>query len=411
MTAMNLPSPARPGTALLLSGGGARAAYQAGVLQGIAALQRRHGLPAGGAPFDIIVGTSAGAINAAALACGADHFQVAVARLAAFWSHFHVEQVYRATPRHALAASARWFALMLLGWLSPRWRGLQPHSLLDNAPLRALLQAQLPLDRLPGLLRQGHLRALAVTTSCYGSGEHVVFYDAVEQISDWARARRRAVRTPIGIEHLMASAAIPLLFPATRIEVNGQAAYYGDGSMRQMAPLAPAIHLGAQRLLVIAAGGMPEPRGRAPGAAPGHPSLAQIAGHALSSIFIDALAYDVERLQRLNRVAALMSDEARRAAPVRAVQALVIAPSRRPDEVALEHLEALPLAVRALLAAVGVHAYAAGAAPAASGAALASYVLFESSYTRALIALGEADTLARADEVRSFFGWPAAAPG
>ncbi len=174
--------------------------------------------------------------------------------------------------------------------------------------------------------------------------------------------------------------------------------------MRQMAPLSPAIHLGAQRLLVIAAGGMPEPAGRTQGNASGHPSLAQIAGHALSSIFVDALAYDVERLQRLNRVAALMSDEARRAAPLRTVQALVIAPSRRPDEVALEHLEALPLAVRAVLGAVGVRA--AGAAPAASGAALASYVLFESSYTRALLALGEADTLARAGEVRRFFGWP-----
>ena len=151
---------------------------------------------------------------------------------------------------------------------------------------------------------------------------------------------------------------------------------------------------------------MPEPRGRAPGAAPGHPSLAQIAGHALSSIFIDALAYDVERLQRLNRIAALMSGEARRAASLRAVQALVIAPSRRPDEVAIEHLEALPRAVRALLGAVGVRTATAGAATTTSGAALASYVLFESSYTRALIALGEADTRARADEVRRFFGWP-----
>ena len=399
---MNLPSPARPGTALLLSGGGARAAYQAGVLQGIAALQRRHGLPAGGAPFDIIVGTSAGAINAAALACGADHFQVAVARLAAVWSHFHVEQVYRATPRHALAASARWFALMLLGWLSPRWRGLQPHSLLDNAPLRALLQAQLPLDRLPGLLRQGHLRALAVTTSCYGSGEHVVFYDAVEQISDWARARRRAVRTPIGIEHLMASAAIPLLFPATRIEVNGQAAYYGDGSMRQITPIAPAIHLGAQRVLVVGVSSAPEPVDEAGLGDPAYPSLAQVANHALASIFLDTLTADAERLHRINHTLSLIEPARRAESALRPIELLTIMPSQRLDRVAIRHTATLPRPVRTLMAILGMR----GGAPSARSSALATYLMFEAGFTTELMRLGEADALAQQDAICRFFGWP-----
>ncbi|MFO1292030.1 MAG: patatin-like phospholipase family protein [Rubrivivax sp.] len=400
-----------PITGLVLGGGGAHAAYQAGVLAALARLRRAAGVERSRNPFAIIAGSSAGAINAAALACRCDDFERAADDLVSVWRNLRVGHIYHGDMLRVTRSGAKWLAMLSLGWaLARRWR-LRPHSLLDNRPLGELLQRTIALQRLPGLIAAGRLRALAVTASSYDSGEHVTFYQSGAQLAPWTRAHRVAVETELTHAHLLASSAIPFVFPSTRLERNGRAEWFGDGSMRQMAPLAPAIHLGAQRLLVIAAGGMPEPRGRAPGAAPGHPSLAQIAGHALSSIFIDALAYDVERLQRLNRVAALMSDEARRAAPVRAVQALVIAPSRRPDEVALEHLEALPLAVRALLAAVGVHAYAAGAAPAASGAALASYVLFESSYTRALIALGEADTLARADEVRSFFGWPAAAPG
>ncbi|GMV46251.1 MAG: hypothetical protein AMXMBFR66_16490 [Pseudomonadota bacterium] len=393
-----------PITGLVLGGGGAHAAYQAGVLAALAQLRRAAGVERSRNPFAIIAGSSAGAINAAALACRCDDFERAADDLASVWRNLRVGHIYHGDVLRVTRSGARWLAMLSVGWaLARRWR-LRPHALLDNRPLGELLQRTIALQRLPGLIAARQLRALAVTASSYDSGEHVTFFQSGARLPAWTRAHRVAVETELTHAHLLASSAIPFVFPSTRLERNGRAEWFGDGSMRQMAPLSPAIHLGAQRLLVIAAGGMPEPAGRTQGNASGHPSLAQIAGHALSSIFVDALAYDVERLQRLNRVAALMSDEARRAAPLRTVQALVIAPSRRPDEVALEHLEALPLAVRAVLGAVGVRA--AGAAPAASGAALASYVLFESSYTRALLALGEADTLARAGEVRRFFGWP-----
>lgn len=399
-----MPGHDDPITGLVLGGGGAHAAYQAGVLAALARLRRESGADRATNPFAIIVGTSAGAINAASLACRCDDFDAAVDHLAAVWRQLRVGHVYHGDVLRVARSGAKWLAMLSIGWaLARSWR-VRPHSLLDNRPLGELLQRTIPLQRLPQLIAERRLHALAVTASSYDSGEHVTFYQSGSALAPWTRAHRVAIETPVTHTHLLASSAIPFVFPATRLERDGRAEWFGDGSMRQMAPLSPAIHLGAQRLLVIAAGGMPEPSAPATAAEPGYPSLAQIAGHALSSIFVDALALDVERLLRLNRVAALMSEPAREAAPLRELQALVIAPSRPPDEVAAEHIATLPVAVRTLLGAVGVRS-SAGAAT-ASGAALASYVLFESSYTRALIALGEADTLARRDEVRRFFGWP-----
>jgi len=276
---------ARRGTALLLTGGGARAAYQVGVLQALAAL-RRHNQPGRqGSPFDIIVGTSAGAINAAALATGADRFGHAVARLSRIWRAFGAAQVYRSEARDAARAGARWLGALALGWAWRRGAARQPRSLLDNQPLRELLQTELPFERLPGLLAAGHLRGLAVTASSYASGEHLSFYDAVGDMQGWARTQRRALHTRIGVEHLMASSAIPFVFPATPLTVDGRRGYYGDGAMRQMAPIAPAIHLGAERVLVIGAGHGHLRAGQPESVSGDYPSLAQVAGHALSAIW------------------------------------------------------------------------------------------------------------------------------
>ena len=388
-----------PVTGLVLTGGGARAAYQVGVLKAIAQIRRECAAPAGN-PFPVITGTSAGAINAAALACRADDFDAGVRTLVEVWENFSADQVYRADSIGMLRTGARWLTMLSIGWVIARWRKARPKSLLDNAPLAELLERMVPAGRLAEVMRQGHLQALSVTASSYGSGLHVTFYEALADIQPWLRSQRIAVKDTITPAHLLASSAIPFVFPAVQLMLDEALEYFGDGSMRQAAPISPVIHLGAERILVVGAGRMHEPPGRRV-VSPDYPNLAQIAGHALSNIFLDALAVDVERLQRINNTLALLSPDVRAASNLRPIDVLVIAPSQRLDDIAARHLGSLPTPVRALLRGVGVS----GQGPDARGAALASYLLFEAPYTCELIALGVADTLARRNEVIGFFGW------
>lgn len=398
-----------PLTALILSGGGARAAYQVGVLRAIARLRREALGPVARLrnPFGVICGTSAGAINGAALACQADRFEAAVEVIARVWQNFSAEQVYRADSLGVIRSGAQWLTMVSVGWVIARWRRARPRSLLDNAPLAELLQRLVPLDRLPMMLEQRHLHALAVTASSYTSGEHYTFYDAARPTPPWLRSQRVALPGRILQAHLLASSAIPFVFPAAAITVEGQAAWFGDGSIRQTAPLSAAVHLGAARLLIIGAGRMQEPAGGRAALPPGYPNLAQIAGHAMSSIFLDALAVDIERMRRINRTLALLPDSALADTPLRPLEALVISPTQRLDDIAARHLGALPAPVRALLRGLGVG----GQGAEARGSALASYLLFEAPYTRELMALGEADADARRDEVLRFFGWDTLAAG
>jgi NTE family protein len=388
-----------PTTALLLTGGGARAAYQVGVLKAVARLRRDFHAPREN-PFGIIVGTSAGAINAAALASHADQFDLAVAEIANVWKHFRTDQVYRADSFGVIRTGAKWLTMLTAGWAFTRWRKAKAQSLLDNAPLRALMNSMVHLPRLHEVMRGGHLKALAVTASSYSSGDHVTFYDALDPVAPWARQNRLAVPSPITVDHLMASSAIPFVFPAVPLPFAGQSEWFGDGSMRQSAPISPAVHLGAERILIVGAGRMQEPTLRRP-SDPQAPNLAQIGGHALSSIFLDGLATDVERLSRINQTLGLLTPEARAQTSLRPIQTLVISPSQRLDDIAARHLQALPTPVRALLRGVGVEGQGADA----RGAALASYLLFESVFTKSLMLLGEADTLTRRNEVAAFFGW------
>ncbi len=403
MQSPDSPAPPAPlATGLLLTGGGARAAYQVGVLEAIADLRLACGAGDEPNPFPIITGTSAGAINAAALACGADNFDRAVRRIARVWRDFHAHQVYRADSLSVLRSGARWLSLLSLGWALARWRRMRPRSLLDNAPLEKLLVKMVPLVRLPRLLKKGHLTALAVTASSYSSGEHVTFFETDAPLQPWVRSQRKAARDRITHEHLLASSAIPFVFPAKAISIGDHMEFFGDGSMRQSAPIAPAIHLGAERILVVGAGRMHEPKGdAAANPTPTYPSLAQIAGHALSNIFLDALSVDVERVQRVNQTLSLIPPEVRAKSALRPIELLVIAPSQRLDAVAARHVGALPTPVRAMLGALGVTSNMADV----RGAALASYLLFESGYTRELMALGREDTLAMRAEVCKFFGW------
>lgn len=382
-------------TGLILTGGGARAAYQVGVLQAVSSILTEVEFPAAKNPFDIICGTSAGAINATALACRADHLQEGMQVLLDFWQHCRVEQIYRADSLGVIRSGAKWLSLLSFGWLLRKWHANPPSALLDNTPLVTLLHRLLDLPRLDSALTSGALQALAVTASSYTEGRHLTFYQSAQGIQPWQRMQRVSVPAQIGVEHLLASSAIPLIFPAVPIYCDHKREYFGDGSMRQLAPISPAIHLGANKILVVGAGRLTEPPPKLDGAA-AYPSLAQIAGHAMSSIFLDGLAVDIERVQRINQTLALLTEEQLKKTSLRPVDMLMISPSERLDEIASRHVGSLPLPIRTLLAGIG--------ATEIRGAALASYLLFEASYTSELIELGWKDTMALKSDVLAFFG-------
>lgn len=322
---------------VIMSGGGARAAYQVGVLKAVAAI-----LPANiPNPFPIICGASAGAINAAALAVYADNFQNAVRRLERVWGNFHVHQVFRVDARGMLGNWAKWWTSFLASGFGARQ---YPMSMFDRTPLRVLLERYMPCERIQSAIDSGWLEALSISASGYSSGQSVSFFQARPEIAPWKRAARVGVPMTLTTDHLMASSAIPLVFEAVRIHRE----YFGDGSMRQTAPISPALHLGAGKLLVI--GVRQELSGQPPriSETAEYPSIAQIGGHVLSSIFLDSLEADLERLRRVNETVRLIPSDVRdrshsRTLHMRPVDALLISPTQNIGEIAMRHKQHLSL--------------------------------------------------------------------
>ena len=370
--------------AVLLPGGGARAAYQVGVLRGVARILGRNIAQ----PFPIICGTSAGAINAATLAVHADSFRRGVARLFSWWKSLDVGMVYHADLRHVAMHGMRWFASVLIGIGGPA----RAASMLDNAPLRSLLKRQLDLSLVDAQVRSGMLRALAINATSYTTGHAVTFYEGAPDLLPWRRTRRRGEPCKIHIDHLLASTAIPFVFPGERVGDD----FFADGSVRQIAPLSPALHLGARRILVVPVGQFNGQRpGSGPDGKPHYPSFAQVAGHALSSIFLDNLGADLERLQRLNHVLHLVAEEQQRRHPeIVHLDALVLMPSQDLGAMAVPFAGHLPRGVRYLLHGLG--------STEGTGASLLSYLLFVQPYIGALLDLGYRDALARRDEIEAF---------
>ncbi len=367
---------------LILTGGGARVAYQVGVLKAIAEFLPRHAHN----PFPIICGTSSGSLNAVTLAVNARYFRKGVQYLLNIWKNSQIDHVYRTDPVSVLKNSSRWFAGLILS--SMGINKLNQVSLLDNAPMVAMLEATLPYEKIQENIDAGHLYALSITASGYGSGCSVTFYQGVEEIPPWKRAHRLGIPTKIEPKHLLASSAIPFIFPA--VLVNRE--YFGDGSMRQIAPISSALHLGATRVLIIGLGHSEEEQNRSNIC--DYPSLAQIAGHVMDSIFLDSLKVDVERVQRINHSIGMLSEDAQQQINWRHVDVLVIEPSQAIEKIAERYAMHLPWTIRFLLRGIG--------AMRRSGANLVSYLLFEKNFCRAMIELGYQDALKQKQEILDF---------
>jgi NTE family protein len=362
------PEPRRLG--LVLTGGGARSAYQVGVLKGIADLLRRGSA----CPFPVITGTSAGAVSAIALASDAAHFRRSVYAIERVWREFRVHHVFKADAASMLRSGLHWF----LAFLTGGWLVQPPHALFDNTPLWDLLKVTLDFDGIPRSLYKTHLHAIGISTTCYTGADSVTFYAADAGVEPWSRVYRKGVRVPLTLDYLMASLAIPFLFRPVAL----QGAYYGDGAMRQTSPLSPAIHLGASRLLIIGVND-PLPSGITAGAKPIEPTFGQMFGFMLDSLFMDSLHTDLERIKLYNENEGM-----------RQIESLLITPTRDVNEIARRHVRELPRAMRALLRALGAHNSA--------STLLLSYLLFERGFTRELIDLGYEDARARAVEIREF---------
>lgn len=371
-------------TALVLSGGGARGAYQVGVLKAISQILPRSST----CPFQIVCGTSSGAINAAKVATEANNFFEAVVGLEKIWANLSSDQIHQVGYVDILKSTAK----ILLSFFHSGIAQGKPLSLFNNQPLFNLLKRNIDIQRLDKMIQQEHIHALSISALGYTSGQNISFFQGHEDLHFWRRSRRIGAKTVLEYKHLMASSALPAIFPA--VHINRE--YFGDGALRQSAPMSAALHLGADKLLVIGVSGTAislEER-----LVTVHsPSIAQVLGNLLNSAFIDSLEEDVQMLERFNSLAAYITPEQQQELQIRPVELLVIKPKIKFEEVAMRFTHELPKSMRFLLSMIGANKKG-------GGSSLASYILFEREYCRALIQSGYDDAMDQAEEIRQFVG-------
>ncbi len=377
----------QPVAGLILPGGGARNAYQAGVLKAIADMLP----PDADNPFPVICGTSSGALNAVMLASSATRFTEGVDRLWGIWSNFHVGKVFKVDSWTALASAWRWATAFLASGLVRK----QPISVLDNSPLRELLERHIRFARIQQAIDSGALRAVSVTASGYTSGNSVTFYQGHAELKSWRRTRRTGQPTELTLNHLMASSAIPVLFPAVKLRNE----YFGDGSMRQTAPLSPALHLGANRLLIIGVRNTKQDLPPDDERSVKYPLFGQITGYIFDSLFMDSLDADIERMRRINHTITETRDKRveYNDTALRQIDYLVITPSVDVREIIAKYVDNFPRSVRILLKGIG--------ALTREGRPLMSYLMFDAPFCKELLELGYQDGLAAREQILHLLGY------
>ena len=370
-------------TALIMPGGGARAAYQVGVLKALAEITDNKIEK----PFPILCGTSAGALNAVALACCEGSFQEACQRLEDLWRELQIEHVYRSDWGDMLRNSWRLFLSLINSGVAVG----RPVALLDNLPLKQLLREKIDFSGIGRNLQNNKLFAVSVTAMNYTESGSVSFYQGGPENAEWQRWRRRGIPTPLQLRHLLASTAIPTIFPPQRIGRN----YYGDGALRQLAPISPALHLGAENVLIISTTGHKREYEK-PYRRVHSPAFGQIIGHLLNSAFVDSLETDIELLEQINDLLKLTNIETKNqeGRPLQPVNIQVISPSEDIDNLAEEYTAGLPASIRTFLR-------ISGANTSDGGINIASYLLFTRDFCQRLIDLGYKDGHDQADEVLS----------
>ncbi len=368
---------------LVLSGGGARAAYQVGVLKAISRLlPNEHGNP-----FDIISGTSAGAINAVALASYAGHYRLGIRQLERIWKNFSCDQVFHSNFTSVFSWSMKFVMNTLFNY-----KAGEPVSLLDNTPLKQLLKKFISFDNIQKAIDNKDLHALAVTASGYSTGESVSFFQGHSSLKNWQRLRRIGVRSRINLNHLLASSAIPTVFPAVKINRE----FFGDGAIRQLAPISPVLHLGANKILVIGVSGDNHKR-KPREVMTQYPSVGKIMNHMFNAAFLDSMESDVERLTRINNTISKIPDEIilSQGIPLRPVELLEISPSESIDDIAARHARELPRSLKFF--------FKTNTIGQKSSSGVLSYLLFERGFCRDLIQHGYEDAMKQKEEILRFF--------